>query len=225
MASKKHKAISSQVESNSSDDFVLLGLAFLGLVLVFRYSSYLLSKFIGRWISKAWHLWAAIALLCVCWRWVFGLPFVEKSYLAFDALAYVSQSFKKSLPRHHVLTGFGEVVSWVQVYLWCILARAFWRIRFRSVSGIVPRRMLSRSGYILLSDDNEFEHRHIAKLVLGRNLRANEVVHHINGGKADNRLENLCLMHRQKHDDFHVWLKSRKWKTGRWHSARELSKK
>ena len=46
-------------------------------------------------------------------------------------------------------------------------------------------------------------HRHIVETMLGRTLKSNEVVHHINGNKQDNNPDNLKVMTRAEHTQLH----------------------
>jgi hypothetical protein len=68
----------------------------------------------------------------------------------------------------------------------------------------VGTRSQTSAGYmrIKVADPSEwmFEHRYVVEQSLGRQLRTEEHVHHKNGVRDDNRLENLIVMHRDVHN-------------------------
>jgi len=47
-------------------------------------------------------------------------------------------------------------------------------------------------------------YRRIVEDALGRKLKSSEVVHHINGDRTDNRLENLQVMGKREHHQLHM---------------------
>lgn len=48
-----------------------------------------------------------------------------------------------------------------------------------------------------------YEHIMVMELAIGRRLAHNEVVHHVNGDRSDNRLVNLVLMDKKTHNQYH----------------------
>lgn len=61
----------------------------------------------------------------------------------------------------------------------------------------------ARYKYICVAGRQVAEHRYLMEQFLGRQLSLNEVVHHRNGNRLDNRLENLELMTRAQHINHH----------------------
>jgi uncharacterized protein (DUF1330 family) len=84
-------------------------------------------------------------------------------------------------------------------------------------------RQVTDSGYILLFSPNHpfahkryvKEHRLVMEKHLGRYLTKDEVVHHINGVRDDNRIENLHLMTNSSHQILHGLARTPKKQTKR----------
>lgn len=60
-----------------------------------------------------------------------------------------------------------------------------------------------------LSDGNVYEHRIVCENYIGRYLKQDEVVHHINHNRQDNRIENLLILcSKEAHSRLHALEKS-----------------
>lgn len=57
--------------------------------------------------------------------------------------------------------------------------------------------------YVCINGEQLAEHRYLMEQHFGRKLEEDEIVHHINGNRTDNRIENLEVVTRAEHIEIH----------------------
>lgn len=79
----------------------------------------------------------------------------------------------------------------------------------------IGKRVKTEAGYIMVRCPDHpnankgkngayaFEHRLVMAKHLGRAIKADEIIHHVNGDKSDNRIENLELLSNAEHMRMH----------------------
>lgn len=68
---------------------------------------------------------------------------------------------------------------------------------------VYGRKYLDSAGYVRLTGESEREHRLIMQRIIGRKLKTDEHVHHIDGNKTNNKPSNLQIISASEHHKEH----------------------